>query len=74
MCSGEHDESYDNALTHTFDPNSILALQFYYYYIVSEGSVNTPSIVVVSPFLNSRDTILIRPTTNAEINSKSWHN
>ena len=55
MCSVERVESYDNSLTYTFNPNSILALQFYYYYIASEGSVNTPSIVVVSLLLNSRE-------------------
>jgi len=64
ICSAEHDENYDNPLTHTLDPNPILALQFYYYYITSEGSVNTPSIVVVSPLLNSRATIPIKPTTH----------
>jgi hypothetical protein len=58
MCSVERVESYDNYLTYTFNPNSILALQFYHYYIAREGSVNTPSIVVVSPLLDSRDTLL----------------
>jgi hypothetical protein len=64
MHSAEHDENYNNPLTHILDPNPILALQFYYYYIASEGSVNTPFIVVVSPLLNSRDTIPIRLTIN----------
>jgi hypothetical protein len=41
ICSAEPDKSYNNPPTHTFDPNSILALRFYYYYIASEGSVNT---------------------------------
>jgi hypothetical protein len=58
MHPAEHDENYNNPLTHTLEPNPILALQFYYYYITSEGSVNTPFIVLVSLLLNSRDTIL----------------
>jgi len=58
ICSVECVESYDNSLTYTFNPNSILALQFYHYYIAREGIVNTPSTVVVSPPLDSRDTIL----------------
>ena len=41
MCSAEPDKSYDNPPTHAFDPNIILALRFSYYYIASEGSVNT---------------------------------
>jgi hypothetical protein len=63
MCSAERDENYDNPLTQPLDPNPILALQFYYY-ITSEGSVNTLFIVIVSPLLNSRDAISIKPTTN----------
>jgi len=79
--SAERDENRDNPLTHPLDPNPILVLQCYY--ITSEGSVNTPFMVVVSLLLNSTDTIPIRPTTNhvlcpqythAEINLRRWHN
>lgn len=71
MHSAEHDENYNNPLTHTLDSNAILALQFYYYYITSEGSVNTSFIVVVPSLLNSRGTIPIKPTTNQVLRSQN---
>jgi hypothetical protein len=37
----EPDKGYESPTMHTLDPNPILALQFHYYYIAGEGSVNT---------------------------------